>query len=309
LKLQLTQAQATRAASLVSFPFDPESQWDSIQAALDGMSLIGHLCFTKRDLWAVLTAMGGGDDPGASKSSGGAVLWETVNMYTSQNNIKSAKRGYYNLPSEGSIPHPGPTPPLSPVSPASPLSPVGVVQPSKAPVQVVSVPGVSWAPSDSAPASPTEGWYATDPGLRRVALESASCFGAFWEEAGQCQKCPLARFCAPESAAGDILSQIAMKLDLETTEELDRVAALGAPGISTPTLASSDDPSSSDDPPSWPKGFLKLAEVTAFALTCSGCDQTIPEKSSDIISVSELEPHQSGIYHEKCARALLLKGS
>ena len=62
------------------------------------------------------------------------------------------------------------------------------------------------------------GYYANDPGLRRIAVAQTKCFGFYSQRAGACRSCPLASFCA--EAQMSKLGEIASRLDAETEANL-----------------------------------------------------------------------------------------
>ena len=293
MKLQLSSGQvaayALQAGSFTNLA-------DATQSALDAFHQSGHDPYTRRDVCAVITAMGGPEDP-INAEEGGIEGWKLINPLIKGK--RAPGRGFYTQKNR---------PPLAPLAPKSDEE-IAAEQAELAErgIAIEQVPGLSWMPEPAEADESREGWYADDEGLRQIAVSQSRCFGNFSAAASACQGCPLGRWCASSGLAG--LDDIASELDAATENEIReaeraaenarlaaeaaarRAAAPPAPQPPASTPAPSSVPSSPDE---WPEGY-KVVPLP-FDGVCSECDGLIPGQAKGV--------HLTGVgmMHIDCAR-------
>lgn len=277
MKLQISETKAAAVASKLGEK-RPRLVEDIVRI-LSALAEIGLDPFTRRDVTAVLTAMGWDCAPEHA--------WKDIGSAIESRCDKTGERGYYTQGAKAhafiSLPEPE----------ASPSADGATETPS---VSVVKRAGLAWVPELILTPPDVEGFYSNDVGLRRMAVADSSCYGiAYSAKASACQACPLARFCSKASMAA--MTDIAALLDAET--EATIVAAhkkAAAPAtvipdtvIPEPVPAPIAPPFTVEDHNQNVEGDIKSALNARFGATgwseialpfegvCGHCDKTLPK--------------------------------
>jgi len=164
----------------------------------------GHDPVTRKDVCAVIEAMGGWvhAGPGAIDLNKGDA-WKAIGSALSGLG-RAPGRGYYTQGNRVGI---------------KTVSEKLVEMAEAGDVRIASKAGVRFAGNLSLSVDEDSiGYYANDPGLRRIAADQTKCFGFYSQRAGACRSCPLASFCA--EAQMSKLGEIASRLDAETESNL-----------------------------------------------------------------------------------------
>lgn len=315
MKLQLSPSDARELATLAG-PYS--TMEDSVLRVLSAFLTKGHDPYTRRDVCAVLEAMGSPADPV------NAVLPETGETGNKVINplirgTVAGSMGYYTQKDGAGSP---PAPRAAPRSAASAsviaTTPRAVSTSvlAGARVEVRTKEGVSYAPTlVLAPQPLQESFYAEDVGLRRIAVSQTSCFGLYSERVSACQSCPLARYCA--ASVLSTLAEIVNTLDSQTETELasalqmaeaeaerERLAAEAAlrPAPPAPSLApatpvaptSPASSSASSSAAGLPKSMSTL--TLPFSSACSHCDKKIEKGDTAVHNAGK------GVLHLDCAK-------
>ena len=296
MKLQLSSGQAA-AFAVQAGPY--KNLAESTQAVLDAFHQSGHDPYTRRDVCAVISSMGGPDDP-INAFEGGEKGESIINPLIQK--TRSPKgRGYYTQASRPPIAK-APVSPEAIAAENAELAERGVV------VELVS--GLVWMPEPIEANENLEGWYAEDEGLRQIAVSQSKCFGNFSANAPTCKACPLVRWCSASGLAN--LDDIASELDSATEREIQeaerayenaRLAAQAAarakaapPPVSPSAPAYAPPPLADDE---WPTNY-KLVPLP-FDGVCSECEGLIKggDKGVHLTGV--------GMLHINCARDRIAK--
>lgn len=181
-----------------------------------------HDPFTRKDVCAVLSDMGGGLDPINDKIPGSTVEgWRVINPALKQ--FPSTGKGFYTqFKMEDGV-----DAVLTPIE-APPLLVIPSVQ---AKVEV--------SPSITQEID-LESFYRNDIGLRRQAAADTACFGHHSPRHAVCLECPLSRFCI--SAAEASFSDVVHDLDLASELAMKTVMAEGRINPSTPDTSTQRPP-------------------------------------------------------------------
>ena len=304
MKLQLSPGQASAFAHQIGSYQDLAI---STQAVLDAFHAASHDPYTRRDVVAVLVALGSPADP-ILHIENGVEGWRIVNPLV-KGERSSKGRGFYTQNNRPAI---ASTPKTSEEIEAeqAELAARGIA--------IEAIPGLVWLP-ESVEANPElEGWYADDEGLRQIAVSQSKCFGNFSAGSSSCQACPLSRWCSSSGMA--CLDDIASELDAGTEKEIReaeraaenaRLAAEAAAKAAARTGGSpapskpSSIPSSPSSPASapvdgWPAGYQEVP--LPFDGVCSECE--------GLIKGGEQGVHLTGVgmFHIQCARDRIAKG-
>ena len=307
MKLQINAGQAA-AFAYQAGPY--KNLTESSQAVLDVFHQNGHDPYTRRDVCAVLTAMGGPADP-TSITENGEEGWKVINAVTKGESSPKG-RGYYTQKNRPPLAKP-PTPSAAPEEHAEEMASL-----AERGVVIEQVDGLAWVPQEAEASPEKEGWYAEDEGLRQIAVSQSSCFGNFVLGNVACDVCPLARWCAASGLAS--LDSVVSQLDSETEKEIQdaerayenarlaaeaaaRAAARAArrPSAPAPSPSRPSAPSpSASAPMDWPAGYKEVP--LPFDGVCSECDGTIPGGSKGV--------HLTGVgmLHIECARNRIAQG-
>ena len=300
MKLQLKGARPSLFASNIG----PMTEGNSVESlgldvsrVLEAFRVQGHDPFTRRDLVAVLGALGWDEE--WVKGDEGA--WHKISDVigeecTSLKMINGKKcRGYYTQGSR--------------VQESAPKTTVGPVRTEG--LEVVAKKGLAWAPvvvdggmtEDATEDAPVLDLYMEDIGLRRMAVEQTPCFGNHSPKASECGDCPLARWCAPSSLAK--MRDVARGLDRQFQQEVEAAKAPAPEPVATPEPTEDPTPTEVEVPASdydrivgrmKQKHGDSFVEVTLpFEGVCSHCDQKIP-KGEKVFHL-----HSTGMLHPHCA--------
>jgi hypothetical protein len=273
MKLQLTPATAKVYASRCG-------TWVSLEDAAPKILAVfaeeGHDPFTRRDLVAVVEAMGG-----SAEWADYAAIMNPMG--------RAPGRGYYTQGDR--------------VGKRAPLTAETAVM--EGGLTVVRKAGIIWSPAVVEADEESESFFATDVGLRRMAVADTPCFGSHLTNVEACDECPLARWCVEATVTA--MAAVAARLDLETEAAIVAAAeAMLAPPASE-AQASEAQASAAvvveaavTDDVVWPPG---TAEVTMpFEGVCTACDLSIPK--GDIV----IHLEGDGMFHKPCAIAKVNNG-
>jgi hypothetical protein len=279
MKLQLTKTETRKIAEAIG---SAPTLWEAVTKTLAQFREIDHTPFTRKDVNAVMMALGWPNSIGKSTENPNVGIFDQA-FYPQVEHLPRPKRGYYALTDASATPM-APTPQKS--------------RKPKAPeINIESGEAVVWVPETPTPTN--AGYYADDVGLRRIAVAESKCYGHYDAGASPCVKCPLAGFCA--SASVGSMADIAAKLDAATEKHLAdvaeaaRVAALPAATPAPATPASAPAPSAPAPTANvYPDNASEL-EVP-FEGICTKCGDTIAEGSLGVHVPGE------GMLHPACAR-------
>jgi hypothetical protein len=282
MKLQLNVTKTTILASKAG-PFT--NLTESAKRVLLIFAQEGHDPYTRRDVYAVLTAMGGPKEFDSNDPETGLPAWQTLNFIRG---MRAGGRGYYTQGDK--------------VGARAPMTP-GLAQ-SQEGLTVHRAAGLIWLPPSVDGNKESEGWYANDVGLRRQAAAATSCFGGYQSKASACEECPLARWCS-EAAIGT-MSDLAAQLDRKTEDGIVKAAeAMLAANVPAPDpeldLSESLGTAASEPATKWPEGYNEVD--LPFQGVCSKCDKTIA-KGETAVHVPVV-----GMLHPACATQALAESA
>jgi hypothetical protein len=288
MKFQLTPTQVTIFASKAGSYTQME---ESAKRVLSIFAQEGHDPYTRRDVIAVIQAMGGPSDPIYDiLPETGEESWRTLNPVV-KGNPRAPGRGYYTQGDR--------------VGKRAPVTAETAVRDDG--LQVVRKTGIVWTPPNIEADTESEGYYEADPGLRQMAVAESQCFGTYNANDSGCEECPLARWCSDASMA--TMADLAARLDRETEDAIVKAAEAMLRGqkpeetaqTKTQTKAAESAP---EETPSetgsaaefkgWPTGYNEVE--LPFQGICSECDGTIAKGETAVHKPG------TGMLHQDCAK-------